>query len=249
MRLRHLRLSGLTSYHAAAKIQETLIQKHFLGKDLCRGVNASDANTPPPISLPDPTVITAEFLPVYTFGRRQLNTVSEEQRRFLEDNGRAMVVETQRGGQVTYHGPGQLVAYPIIDLRQHKITPRDYIRLLEQTVMAVCSSFGLPNVETTEDPGVWIQGGQRKICAVGVQIRRGITSHGIGLNLCDRDRSLSWGFGRIVACGLEGKQVTWLRQEISEASDSIEVDSVAEEFVKILATRLDASLEGFEAPV
>lgn len=238
MRLRHLRLPGLTSYHQAGQIQEALIQRHFRGRDLWRSAQTSGISNSSTPSLPDATVITAEFQPVYTFGRRQLNTVSEEQRRFLEDNGNATVIEAQRGGQVTYHGPGQLVAYPVIDLRRHKITPRCYIRLLEETVMQVCSTFSVPGVELTEDPGVWIKGGQRKICAVGVHVRRGITGHGIGLNVTDRDYRLSWGFSRIDACGLEGKQVTWLSAERANEGDSIDVKSVASEFVKTFAARL-----------
>jgi lipoyl(octanoyl) transferase 2 len=246
MRLGHLRLPGLTSYHHAAQIQEALIQRHFLKKDLSRKTNSSGASTSSSTGLPDPTIITAEFKPVYTFGRRQLNTVSEEQRHFLEDNRKASVIEAQRGGQVTYHGPGQLVAYPIIDLRRHKITPRNYVRLLEDTVIAVCLSFGVPTVETTDDPGVWIKGGQQKICAVGVQVRRGITGHGIGLNVTDREQSLSWGFGRIVACGLEGKDVTWLSAERARGADNIDVDPVASEFVKTLAARLGGIEEVYE---
>jgi len=247
MRLGHLQLRGLTSYHHAAQLQEALLQRHFGVKNLQRAVKAKGASDSSAPNSPDPTVITAEFHPIYTFGRRQINTVSEEQRRFLQDSGKAMVVEAQRGGQVTYHGPGQLVAYPVIDLRQHKITPRRYIRLLEETVMEVCASFGVPAVETTEDPGVWVKGGQRKICAVGVQIRMGITSHGIGLNVTDRDNLLSWGFGRIVACGLEGKHVTCLGAEGARDAGRLNVDSVAPEFVKALAARLGAIDEIYQA--
>lgn len=241
-RLGHLRLPGLATYLHAAQLQEALQQKHFFSKDLQRkatspGGSPSIATAPP---LPDPVIITAEFHPVYTFGRRQLNSVSEEQRQFLEDGGKATVVEAHRGGQVTYHGPGQLVAYPIIDLRRHSITPRNYVRLLEDVVMSVCSSFGVDNVETTTDPGVWIKGGQRKVCAVGVQISRGIAAHGIGLNVADSEHFLSWGFNRIIACGLEGKQVTWLSNERSGdiRHNNAGVDSVASEFVKTFAARL-----------
>ncbi len=235
MRLAHLHLPGLTSYHHAAHIQEALLQRYFHVKDLMHKSKFSGLPSSRTVELPDPTVITAEFQPVYTFGRRQLNTVSEHQRHLLEDNGRATVVEAQRGGQVTYHGPGQLVAYPIIDLRRHKITPRHYIRLLEDTVIAVCRGFGVPAVETTDDPGVWAKGGQHKICAVGVQVRRGITSHGIGLNITDREAFLSWGFSRIVACGLEGKHVTWLT---AHGAGNIRVEDVGPVFVKTLAERL-----------
>ncbi|KAF7506608.1 hypothetical protein GJ744_011645 [Endocarpon pusillum] len=238
MRLAHLRLPGLTSYHHAANIQEVILQRYFQAKDRVHKSRTSGLQDSRTIQLPDPTVITAEFQPVYTFGRRQLNTVGEQQRRFLEGNGRATVVEAQRGGQVTYHGPGQLVAYPIIDLRRHKITPRNYIYLLENTVIAVCTSFGVPAVETTEDPGVWAKGGQHKICAIGVQVRRGITSHGIGLNVTDREDFLSWGFSRIVACGLEGKHVTWLSAERAHGAESIRVEDVGPAFVKTLAEHL-----------
>ena len=238
MRLGHLRLPGLTSYHHAGQLQEALAQRHFLAKDLWRRSRAQDASDAPTIRSPDPMIITAELQPVYTFGRRQLNSVSEDHRRYLEDCGRAVVAEAQRGGQVTYHGPGQLVAYPIIELRRHKITPRQYMSLLQETVMAVCSTFSVPNVGLTEDPGVWIKEGQRKICAVGVQIRRGITGHGIGLNVVDVNQFLSWGFSRIVACGLEGKEVTWLSKEESGDNTKLDVQSVATEFVKIFAARL-----------
>lgn len=77
-----------------------------------------------------------------------------------------------------------------------------------------------------------------KICAVGVRVRRGITGHGIGLNVYDRNHSLSWGFGRIVACGQEGKQVTWLSRERSDDSAAIDVPSVATDFVKSFAAQL-----------
>ena len=187
---------------------------------------------------PLPTVLTAQFHPVYTFGRRNLRSVSDEQRRYLEDNGKATVVQAQRGGQLTFHGPGQLVAYPIIDLRRHYIRPRQYIRLLEETVMAVCSRLGVEDVEVTDDPGIWMKGGQRKICAVGVHIQRGITGHGIGLNVVDNNKSLSWGFGRIVACGLPGKEVTWLDRERPKGKESLNVNDVASYFVNEFAVRL-----------
>ena len=104
--------------------------------------------------------------------------------------------------------------------------------------MAVCARLGVPHVERTEDPGVWIRGGQRKICALGVQVRRGITSHGVGLNCYDRDQWLSWGFGRIVACGLEGKETTWLARETSDEVLIRDVGQVASEFVQTFASKL-----------
>ena len=115
--------------------------------------------------------------------------------------------------------------------------------------MRTCAVLGVPNTTTTSNPGVWVAGGERKICAVGVQVRRGITGHGIGLNVADvpvdRQREhdvengeglLSWGFGRIVACGLEGKSVTWLERE--GARSGLGVEEVASVFVDEFARGL-----------
>jgi len=120
--------------------------------------------------------------------------------------------------------------------------------------MRTCARFSVPGTTTTENPGVWIRGGERKICAVGVQVRRGITGHGIALNVRDDegDRGseydtlgledgkeggmLSWGFGRIVACGLEGKGVTWLTRE--GADKNLQVADVAGVFVEEFAKGL-----------
>lgn len=244
MRLAHIHLPGLTPYHAAGRLQESILQKHFAAKDLLRPSQPQPRLAATDPRLPDPVVITAEFRPVYTFGRRQRDSVSSQQRLFLEDGGKSEVVQTQRGGQVTYHGPGQLVAYPIIDLRRHGVTPRCYVKLLEDTVMTVCKRLGVLNVERTEDPGVWVKGGQRKVCALGVHVRRGITTHGIGLNGFDRENWLSWGFGRIVACGLEGKEATWLSKEMDAGHPPVDdVRAVGVAFVKAFA----AGLGGIES--
>lgn len=120
--------------------------------------------------------------------------------------------------------------------------------------MRTCARLSVLDTTTTENPGVWIRGGERKICAVGVQVRRGITGHGIALNVRDEEVErgsgydtykpeggkeggmLSWGFSRIVACGLEGKSVTWLTRE--GARDDLEVAEVANVFVGEFAKEL-----------
>ena len=252
MRLAHLHLPSYTRYTHASRLQESLIQRHFHYKDSLRSSS--------PLSPPDPTILTFTTHPTYTVGRRYLSSsetstyqISPAQRTFLQSNGLAAFHAVSRGGDLTFHGPGQLVAYPIIDLRRHKITPRNYIRLLESTVMRTCSRFSVPDTTTTENPGVWISGGERKICAVGVQVRRGITGHGVALNVTDTVKDygrgygmeneggmLSWGFGRIVACGLEGKSVTWLTREGGRAK--IHVQDVAAAFVEDFAK----GLSGFD---
>lgn len=192
---------------------------------------------------PDATVITFSTTPTYTVGRRHLQTnpISESQQAFLSASGAATFHASPRGGLLTYHAPGQLTGYVVGDLRRFGITPRCWVRLLENSVMRTCAAFGVENTTRTDDPGVWIRDSDRKICAIGVQVSRGITSHGVGLNVFDHAISpasdterypftreqlaspsyepntqgyLSWGFSRIVACGLEGKSVTWMDREL-----------------------------------
>lgn len=215
MRLRHFHLPGLTRYAEAASLQEQLVRSFLFHK----------AARAPSHSSPEPAVLTAEFHPVYTCGRREVSTVSEEQQDYLKDNGRADFFAALRGGQTTFHGPGQLVAYPILDLKQHDLNPRAYVCLLEQTVINTCASYGVDGFRTNH-PGVWTSQDD-KICALGVHLRRNITSHGIGLNVSNTP--LPW-FGRIVACGLEGKRTTSLeRQQVFS-----DVTHVAHAFVEHL---------------
>jgi len=277
MRLAHLHLPHRISYTHSLRLQSSLLGQHFAYKDALRA--AATQPTSATHSPPDPTVLTFSTDPTYTVGRRHLqsNPISASQQSFLTDGHAAEFYASPRGGLLTYHGPGQLTAYPIIDLRRHGITPRCYIRLLEKTVMRTCARFGVLNTTTTSDPGVWISDAStgrptdRKICAIGVQVSRGITTHGIGLNVLDEEIApgdvetyhftdsksdphrgmnhdgslhsvsgsgsgssqkgyLTWGFGRIVACGLEGKEVTWLSRE--GAGADVRVHHVAEAFVE-----------------
>jgi lipoate-protein ligase B len=186
---------------------------------------------------PPPTVITAQFQSVYTTGRRDYGSLTDKAKRILRDGGRAEVFEALRGGQTTYHGPGQLTAYPILDLRQHRMGTRDYICLLEKSLIAVCAKYGVKAM-STENTGVWATE-DKKIAAVGVHLRRYVSSHGIGLNV---DRRVDWGFGRIVACGLEGKQTTSLE---AEGAGIFDVSEVGDEFVKEMARRLEG-IDGIE---
>ncbi|THX70089.1 lipoyltransferase [Aureobasidium pullulans] len=219
MLIRHIKIPGIVPYTKAANLQQDLVTKFLAHK-------ASPATTKAPI----PTIITAEFSPVYTCGRREVGTVSEKQQAFLRDGGNADFYEALRGGQTTFHGPGQLVAYPIIDLKKHNLSPRNYVCLLEETLIKTCSRYGIKAM-TTEHPGVWTTPDD-KISALGVHLRRNITSHGIGLNI---NTDLKW-FSRIVACGLEGKRTTSFENEgVKDQS----VPEVADAFVQQLADSLE----------
>ncbi|TKA78246.1 hypothetical protein B0A55_04777 [Friedmanniomyces simplex] len=222
MPLRHIHLPGRTSYLHAAKLQDRLVSAFLAHK-------AKPAQHP----RPPPTVITAQFHPVYTCGRREVGTVSAEQRQYLTQPtpwGEAEFHEALRGGQTTFHGPGQLVAYPILDLKRYSLTPRCWVNMLESTVIATCGHYGVKAMRT-ENPGVWVSD-QDKICALGVHLRRNITSHGVGLNV---STDLGW-FKRIVACGLEGKGTTTLAREGVEPVPSIE--KIGDVFVEKLALGL-----------
>ncbi|CAK3793975.1 alpha-L-arabinofuranosidase B [Lecanosticta acicola] len=228
MILRHLHLPGVVPYTSAAKIQDRLVSKLLAHKA-----------SPKTISPPDPTIITAQFQPVYTCGRREVGAVTEAQKQYLTQQtpwGKAEFHEAQRGGQTTFHGPGQLVAYPIIDLKRHHLTARCYVRHLEKTVISLLGNdYGI-GARTTDDPGVWTDD-THKICAVGVHLRRNVSSHGIGLNV---NTELGW-LDRIVACGLEGKKTTSL--EWQGVTAGLDVEYVGRLFIR----RFCEGLEGVEA--
>ncbi|KAF2090428.1 lipoyltransferase [Saccharata proteae CBS 121410] len=217
MRLQHLHLNKLSDYGVVSAIQEMTVSKYLANKA---------SSTPRPIN---PTIMTMEFNPVYTCGRREIGTIDKKQENYLCADGKASFYQALRGGQTTFHGPGQLVAYPIIDLRRHRITPRDYVCLLEKSVIATCAEFGVKAM-TTENTGVWTTP-ERKISALGLHMRRNITSHGIGLNV----NTDLWWFDRIVACGLAGKETTSLQREGVTGKTVQEVGGV---FVKKFAEKL-----------
>jgi len=215
MKLTHLSLPGLNHYLHVSNLQDILV-RHLL---------ASKAD--PHIPVPAPSVITAEFHPVYTCGRREIGTVDPQQQTYLRSNGRAEFHEALRGGQTTFHGPGQLVAYPIIDLKRHKLTPKCYVHFLEDVLIRTCGRYGLETTRT-EHTGVWTSP-KRKIAAIGVHLRRNVTSHGVGLNVSTD----LWWFERIVACGLADKEATSFEREgVKRVSVQAVEDTFVEEFAK-----------------
>lgn len=134
------------------------------------------------------------------------------------------VAHTDRGGDITYHGPGQLVVYPILDLNAFGLRLHDYMRLLESVVIDALAEFGVLGVRDTSATGVWVARSEpptpeAKICAMGVRIRRWVSLHGLALNV-DPDMSH---FRLIVPCGLIGRPVTSVRQELGVACPSMDV--------------------------
>ena len=216
--LKHIHIPKIVHYGTASRLQDSIVHQFLLSKP------------PSSIAAPASHIITTEFHPVYTCGRREIGTVSAEKQAYLRADGRAEFVEAMRGGQTTFHGPGQLVAYPILDLRAHRLTPRDYVCALEKSLISTCGRYGIKAM-TTENTGVWTTPDD-KIAAIGVHMRRHITSHGIGLNV---HTDLSW-FDRIVACGLEGKKTTSFEREGVIGKS---VEEVGDVFVQEFSKRLN----------
>lgn len=140
----------------------------------------------------------------------------------------AAVRHTDRGGDITYHGPGQLVGYPILSLKRWQQGPRWYVRTLEEVLLKTLSDFGLEGRREPGRPGVWA--GDAKIAAIGVRISRGITSHGFALNV---DPNLDY-FSHIVPCGLPDISVTSMARESGNAPLMHEVmDAVCGSFARV----------------
>ncbi len=146
-------------------------------------------------------VVVVEHEPVYTQGRRG-------GRGHVLGELSAPIVDTDRGGDITFHGPGQLVVWPILRLRERGIGIAAYVRGLEAAAMQVARSYGLNPERIPGRPGIWL--GDRKLASVGVRLQAGVSRHGLALN-CDVD--LSW-FDAIRACGIEGATATSLTAEL-----------------------------------
>jgi lipoyl(octanoyl) transferase len=170
------------------------------GWDLQRRVHAMRVSD----EIPD-SCLLLEHTPVYTAGKR--TAVSD--RPF--GNPGAPVIDVDRGGKITWHGPGQLTAYPIIKLRE-PVDVIAYVRALEEAMIRVCADFGVRVVRVEGRSGAWIAGSDRgparKVGAIGARVARGVTMHGLALN-CDCD--LSW-YDRIVPCGIKDAGVTSLTE-------------------------------------
>jgi lipoate-protein ligase B len=155
-------------------------------------------------------LLLLEHPPTYTLGARgnAANLLADEARLQEID---AVVRRTDRGGDITYHGPGQLVGYPILDLRQWHEGPRWYVNSLEQVLIETLAEYGIDGRRVQGRPGVWA--GESKIAAIGVRVSRGITSHGFALNV---DPDLGY-FSHIVPCGLPDVTVTSMARELGDA--------------------------------
>jgi lipoyl(octanoyl) transferase len=146
-------------------------------------------------------VILLEHPPVYTAGKR-----TEPWERPVDGTP---VIDVDRGGNITWHGPGQVTGYPIVRLPQ-RLDVVAYVRSLEQVLIEACADFGLATTRVAGRSGVWTADGRRKVAAIGIRVAQGVTMHGFALN-CNPDLT---GFGQIVPCGITDAGVTSLSLEL-----------------------------------
>ncbi len=208
-RLLHTRWLGRSDYAAAWELQRTLAAQR-----------AADA-------IPD-TLLLLEHPPTYTIGRsggHEHLLVSAEQ---LRERG-ATLVEVDRGGDITYHGPGQLVGYPILQMKQHGRDLHQYLRNLEQVLIDLLASYDLAARRFPGYTGVWV--GDEKIAAIGVRVNaRGVTSHGFALNVSTNLAD----FAAIVPCGISDYGVTSLERLLGQQLDLRQVaDHVVPRFAAV----------------
>ncbi|MSQ42026.1 MAG: lipoyl(octanoyl) transferase LipB [Dehalococcoidia bacterium] len=184
-----------------------------------------------------------EHPPVYTVGagggREHLRTSAER----LERLG-ARVIDVDRGGDITFHGPGQLVAYPILQLRRRELRPTEYVRGLESTILETLRVCGVEGELVRGRPGVWVDGA--KVAAIGVRVRGGVTTHGLALNVTT---GLEW-FDAIVPCGIAGAAVTSLERLLGRAPAMTAVEAaLARAFERAFGVELVDADGACAAPV
>jgi lipoyl(octanoyl) transferase len=204
-----VRRLGRVDYDAALALQKELVEDRRAGK------------------IPD-TLLLLEHPPVITLGVKtrgsRANIVATDEQLAAED---VVVYETGRGGDVTYHGPGQLIGYPIFDLRPDRQDVHRYVRDLEEAIMRAIATFGVTGRRVQGLTGVWVgdEGREHKIAAIGVRISRWITSHGFALNVAPDLHH----FDLIVPCGISDRGVTSLAVVLGRAVPMTEVEDAVVE--------------------
>jgi lipoate-protein ligase B len=194
-------LPGRVEYERALVWQEVLVAR--------RGQGGPDA------------LLLLEHPPVYTLGRG-----ADRRHLGLAASGGIPVVETHRGGEVTFHGPGQLVGYPVLGLRDRRPDLHWYLRTLEEAVIRALGELGIASGRVVGRTGVWVEG-RRKICSIGIAVRRWVTWHGFALNV---GPDLS-GFTPITPCGLDGVEMTSVAREGGPAAVSAVLPVVLARFL------------------
>jgi lipoyl(octanoyl) transferase len=182
------------------------------------------------------TIVLLEHPPVVTLGRR-----TDEEELHVPAGAEVEIVETDRGGKSTYHAPGQLVCYPILDLTRHGTDVKRYCRDLEEALIRTLAPFGLEATRIEGLTGIWLERPPRKIASIGIHVAKWITTHGYALNVdLDPAPFTQW----ITACGLEDAQFTTIARELGRP---VTVDGVRPTAAAALAEVFDLELEELPA--
>lgn len=213
---------GTLDYKEAWDMQEHLLAEMVALKSLAR-------NSESPVNKPEHKLLFVEHPPVYTLGKS-----GKMEHVLLNDEDRVRkgiaFFKINRGGDITYHGPGQLVGYPIFDLEQFYTDIGKYLRNLEEVIIRMMAEYGLKGERSKGETGVWIdpgtRGKERKICAIGVRCSRWVTMHGFAFNV---NTNLDY-FNHIIPCGIQQKQVTSLQKELGHPVDPEEVKAVTRRY-------------------
>ncbi|NBV30368.1 MAG: lipoyl(octanoyl) transferase LipB [Chitinophagaceae bacterium] len=215
---------GLLEYQQAWDLQENILQQSIAQK--AQGL------------VPAHHLLFVEHPPVYTLGKsgKREHVLIDEQE--MQERQIAFF-QTNRGGDITYHGPGQLVGYPIFDLEQFYRDIGRYLRELEEVIILTLQEYGLKGERSSGETGVWldpgIPGRARKICAMGVRCSRWITMHGFALNISN---DLSY-FNHIIPCGIPDKSVTSLQKELGVTLTVAEVkEKVLKKFEQVFGVEI-----------
>ncbi len=223
---------GVTDYKTAWDYQEKLLQENV-------AIKAANRNNPAYAEQNSTQhhFIICEHNPVYTLGKSgDMNNVLMNETELAEKH--IEFFRTNRGGDITFHGPGQIVGYPILDLEKFYTDIGKYLRSLEEVIIFTLADYGLKGERSPGETGVWLEPGvkgkERKICAIGVRCSRWITMHGFALNV---NTDLSY-FNNIIPCGINNKQVTSLEKESGMKKNYAEVkERVKDNFGKVFGTQ------------
>lgn len=223
---------GLIDYHQAWEYQESLFAETV-------EIKIRNRNLPVQEQSPTPNyLLFLEHPHVYTLGKS-----GKQENLLLDESGlnekNATFYKINRGGDITYHGPGQLVGYPILDLDNFFTDIHKYLRLLEEAVILTLAEYGIEAGRITGLTGVWLdankQENPRKICALGVKSSRWVTMHGFAFNI---NSDLNY-FSNIIPCGIDDKAVTSLQKELGK---EISLEDVKEKMKKHLSTLFEMEL-------
>ena len=227
---------GIIDYKSAWDYQEDLVRQNINVKSKARSGALCITD---PLLLPTKHyLLFCEHPPVYTLGKSgSMNNVLLSELEMEEKE--IEFFNTNRGGDITFHGLGQVVGYPILDLEKFYTDIGKYLRSLEEVIIQTIAEYGLQGERSPGETGVWLEPGtpgkERKICAMGIRCSRWITMHGFALNV---NTDLSY-FNNIIPCGIQNKQVTSIEKELHRSIDIGEVkNKLVENFQLVFSTQV-----------